>query len=395
MFVEKLALRTAESSRVGGRRGAAVPVVADSESRDLVGQAVAAGNCPPGTGVVRRDAPAVVQREGRRAARLAESRDERPVVCRPVERHGHRECRGRHGREVRPTDVRPRRGLGEASRPLADSEQPAPEERHHRQRALRSAEPILVEHRHAARHGLDRLASDGGGRVRGGKDPGEGASGRAARGARRKRVGVRRCRHRRRERHAAGRQGSARLRRARRRAARRFAASPAGVRRSAGEHRCQRGVSRRRIGRSGKSRAPRPRRSPLRAVDDRRGEGRQREHRRLRRQHACLRQRPPVRSSARPARTSAIARTRRSPISICSASAPSSASRRWRSIATRAPSTGTSSRTGTARRRSRWTSRPAAPSRTRRSSAGESRSCPSTRRSSRDTMHVKADRDVR
>ena len=175
---------------------------------------------------------------------------------------------------------------------------------------------------------------------------------------------------------AAGRQGAPWLRRSRRCAARRFAASPAGGRSPARGHQCQRRLSRRRISRSGGSRTPRTRRPSLRAVDDRRGEDRHREHRRLRRQRRRTSQLPGA--------------TRRSPISTCSASAPNSVSPRWRSIATRARSTGTSSPTGAARRRSRWTSRPTAPSTTRRSSAGESRSSRSTPRSPRDTLHVKA-----
>ena len=114
----------------------------------------------------------------------------------------------------------------------------------------------LVGHRHAARHGLARLAARGGGRLRGGADSREGASRRAARGARRQRVGVRRRRDRRRERHAAGRQGAARLRPSRRARHVDLRQLPREAGRPARGHQRQRRVSRRGIGRSGAGAGP-------------------------------------------------------------------------------------------------------------------------------------------
>ena len=82
VFVEKLALRTAETSlSVDGavQQYLTKPIL---NLRDLVGQTVAAGDRAAGAGAGRRHAAAGVQRESRRAARRAQGRDERAVVRR-------------------------------------------------------------------------------------------------------------------------------------------------------------------------------------------------------------------------------------------------------------------------------------------------------------------------
>ena len=168
LFVDKLALRTAEIVAVGRRRGAALSDQAAVQPADQLGQAVAAGNRAARAGARRRPAAAVVRTQARRAAGSARRRDERPVV-------------GGAGRAASwsPTSWRPASRspatLGAPSRSRAAAERPAAEERHHGGRARRPPWRGAVEHQCAARHVAARCAAARRRRLRRGACAREGA----------------------------------------------------------------------------------------------------------------------------------------------------------------------------------------------------------------------------
>ncbi len=152
LFVDKLALRTSETSlsfdgavqHYLTRPVFNLQISSDKLSLPEIAQARA--------GARRHPSAAVVQPQGRRAARPARRRDERPVVG----RHGQRQD-GR--RSAGAGTVGARRPVGEASRSVDAAERSGAEERHHRRRAGRPARRGAVQSQRAARHRHARLAA--------------------------------------------------------------------------------------------------------------------------------------------------------------------------------------------------------------------------------------------
>ena len=340
LFVEKLALRTAEDVAVGGRRGAAV---SDDAAVSTCRSRRTSCRCRRSRGSCRRWPactlqPAFELKLDGPLDRL-ERRDERPLVGRPVIDRS----RDRRGRPWTPGQSVAGRRLGAAPRPRADPEGPAPEERHHRRRARRSARPrrCRTSTRCAARASIDspRIVAAGyaaepihaKARIDGRRVALDGSA--SAYGAAATVAG---------NVDAAGQAKDApvALRRSRPwRGTSICGGCRASLKRAARRHRRQCGVSRRRIGHGPEraGRRDRQRRSSLRAVDDRRRD-----------------RSPPAAPPAFAVNGEATSATRRRDRRRPRSAAPRHANSvfpRWRPIATRARSTATSSPTGAARRR--------------------------------------------